>query len=608
MSLIPCDKKIGCESDYPLTNYSAEDPDPRTFIGHSTGTSPTPSFPRGPGGGGPPGGGPDRDDSGDGTVGAGTGTGGDPPPLGSDWENPVVTTFATSTESQSAANDDAGNDNVSAMTVPQEGGESGGGIVLNPSRLRPAVYGNDPQTCSTTCPDGQTFSYTVPANKFRALSREKANAAALSNACKLASANRICLGGITDEATVGEQYHDAIVADTDFVPVSFTITSGSIPAWLDAVVNADNVELTGTPSGSDIGTVSFTIEAVDSIGGVMSRGYTIEVSAGAACDPVATPACEVFTVDTAMSVYCDKTDTVFAVDGTAYTSVLELNTSGAIIDGFLPGASNIGCLLYENTNQRLYVGYRNGATYIVSSYNPSTFALINTVVLTGGAGVQQPRYMAYDPVHNKVWVTDAVATVWSLNANTLAQSVVDLSNPVIGQFSEPLGLVYCSAQNVFLILGSVKTAGIGTLGISVWNPVTMGYSFIDAGNQDNGGTICYNSNNGLAYAAQTPIFGVTEGQVLVIDPSNPAGFDTIDLTFSTWSWAVGYNPCVDKVVAIAEVAGVAKAFYINPSDNSFASTFNAGSTLVAPESVLTYDSTNARLWYGTGANTLLKFT
>ncbi len=281
MAIIPCPNQIGCESDYPVTNYSSEDPDPRSFIGFSTGTSPTSSFPRNQGGGGPRGQGPDGDDTGDGVNGtAQTGTGGDPPPLGSDYDNPIVTTFAESTESQAQAWDDAGNENVSAMTVGSNTGEPGGGIVLSNGQ-RPSVFGNDPQTWTQLCPDGTPFSFTVAANTYRALTKAKANAAALSFACKQAQLNILCLGNINGNVCVGEDFLQTILANTANIPVTFVITSGDLPSWVTASVSDDSVQLLGTPNSGDIDDSTFTITATDALGFSISKSYTISVTA---CD------------------------------------------------------------------------------------------------------------------------------------------------------------------------------------------------------------------------------------------------------------------------------------------------------------------------------------
>lgn len=286
MSVIPCDNKIGCESDYPVTNYSAENPDPRSFIGYSSGTAPTSSFPRNIGGAGPSGGGPDRNDTGGGPEGtAQTGTGGNPPPLGSDYDNPTVTTFATSTESQEAAHNDAGNDNVSALTEPSDTGRDTGGYVLNPSRQRPTVYTNDAQTCSVACPDGSMFTYTVPVGAFRQFTKAKANAAALSFACKQAKLNAMCLSSINGNVCVGEAFLQTIIADTANIPVTFVVTSGDLPDWVTAEVADNSVQLSGTPETGDIADTSFTITATDAFGFFMSKVYTISVtSCGCAID------------------------------------------------------------------------------------------------------------------------------------------------------------------------------------------------------------------------------------------------------------------------------------------------------------------------------------
>lgn len=283
MSLSPCPQHVGCESDIPLTNYSSENPDPRSWFGYSTGTAPTSSFVGG-GGSGPTGGGPDSNDTGGGIPGAigtaQTGTGGDSPPLGSSWDNAVITTFAESTESQAQANDDAGNDNVSALGSTSDNGSSTGGWTVPGTQQRAPVYGNDPQICTINCPDKQPFSFTTAANTFRAFSKAKANASAMAYACKQASLELICLSAINGKVCIGEAFSQTIIAYSANPPITFTIIDGDLPDWVNAVVDVTNglVHLTGTPPNtSDIGVTTFTIEAVDVFGNTMSRVYSINV-------------------------------------------------------------------------------------------------------------------------------------------------------------------------------------------------------------------------------------------------------------------------------------------------------------------------------------------
>ena len=111
----PCDG-----SENPLTNFSSEAADPPIHLGYSTGTAPTSSFTHFGGGGpvpGPPSGPGPADPPGPLVTpdSSGTGTGGDPPPLGSDWDNPYVTTFVEETDPTVNAADEAGNENVDQL-------------------------------------------------------------------------------------------------------------------------------------------------------------------------------------------------------------------------------------------------------------------------------------------------------------------------------------------------------------------------------------------------------------------------------------------------------------------------------------------------------------
>jgi len=283
MSLIPCPNKVGCDTDFPLTNFSSEDPDPRSFLGYSTGTAPTSAF-TGGGGAGPRGGnGPDSNDTGDGVSSQSTGTGGDPPPLGSEYDNPSVTTFSESEESQDQANADAGNDNVSALAGDSTTGAPGGGYKIPPRFTAPGVFTNTEQSCTVDCSDGGSFTYTVPAGRFRAFSVAQANAAANAYACRQAALNRLCLSGIDGSACTEQAFSQTITADSANIPIDFIVTSGSIPAWVDVEVGENTVHMHGTPQIGDVGDSTFTITAVDSLGFSASRSYTISVSECIGC-------------------------------------------------------------------------------------------------------------------------------------------------------------------------------------------------------------------------------------------------------------------------------------------------------------------------------------
>ena len=280
--IFPCPDSVRCPgSDFPVTNFSSEDPDPPIRIGYSTGTAPTPSFfhyggsgptsgpPSGPGPADPPGPLVTPDTS-------GTGTGGDPPQLDAPFDNATVTTFVEVTDPGLNPDDVAGNDNVNQLVNTD--GTPGNGGRRRPTGQPQQVYVNHPTTCTIFCSDGSPFSFTVPVGRFRSLNQAQADSAAYSYACKQAYNNRICLGSISSKACVGTVYDQTIIADTANVPITFTLVSGVIPSWITATASPDRLRLHGTPGSGDVGTSVFTIEASEDLGFTMTKNFSITVS------------------------------------------------------------------------------------------------------------------------------------------------------------------------------------------------------------------------------------------------------------------------------------------------------------------------------------------
>ena len=679
MSLIPCPNQIGCDSDLPLTNFSSEDPDPKSFLGYSTGTAPTSSF-TGGGGAGPQGGhGPDSNDTGSGVSSKSTGTGGDPPPLGSDYDNPTVTTFAESEESEDEANANAGNDNVSALGHDSKTGSPGGGYEIPPALNPPPIYSNTLQSCTVNCPDSGGFTFTVPAGAFRAFSLAQANAAARSYACRQANLNALCLGAISSTACFEQNYHQTIIASTPNIPVEFSVIAGALPDWITTTVSDQKVDLSGTPSLTDVGTSSFTIEAIDAFGFASSRSYTITVggittdsslptfaknvpysqqfastdggtysiiagalptgltlsdtgllsgtptvdyalfpftaaitnasgrcsrvfSFGTTCVPAITPAVTVLVVDAGDAAFCNKTGTIFAVDGSG-TLVHEISIAGVILHTFAVGADSIGTIFYENVHQRIYVAYKIGALSRIASYNPSTLALVNSTTLTAPATTAIPCRITYDSLRDKIWVTDS-NYVWSLSATSFSQTVVDPSTITGGQFKANGGMVYCSLQDKVVITGQYFISpNPPVVGISAWNPATMLFTYTGGTDDEGTESICYNPNNGLVYGTNSPL----QADLLIINPNNIAAFDTVNIAGSGVLVATVYNPCTNRVIAVLD-GPTAIGYYINPITGLVVASVNSGLAFTASCATITYDSINSRSWIGTNANRLLKFT
>lgn len=268
--IFPCPDAVRCpSSEFPLSNYSSEAPDPPIRLGYSTGTSPTSSF-RAGGGAGPSSNptdipSPDQAD---------TGTGGDPPPLDSTWDNAVVTTIVEVTDTTLDPSSVAGNQNITDLIDGT--GTPGGGGLLTPQGIPPTIFINHPQTCTVNCPDGSPFQYTVPLGSFRAFAQADADRAAYSFACKQAARNALCLGSISPDACVDQPYMQTVVSQSVNLPIHFSVLG--YPGWVSVTVGPNSVMFSGTPGSGDVAVSDITIFAVDSRGFTMAKPFQISVT------------------------------------------------------------------------------------------------------------------------------------------------------------------------------------------------------------------------------------------------------------------------------------------------------------------------------------------
>lgn len=161
---ILCPSKIDCPgSDFPIENYSSEDPDAERFCATAFAAAPVPL-----------GYNPD----------CGTGS--------------ILDGFAKACSTVSYED---------ALLAAQQAALAGVISTWATPDCEPVdLVCNDEQVCTKDCPDGSSTTYTQVAGTICAENLEAANAQALSYACNRASANLICLGDLADYCCVGS--HD----------------------------------------------------------------------------------------------------------------------------------------------------------------------------------------------------------------------------------------------------------------------------------------------------------------------------------------------------------------------------------------------------------------
>ena len=76
-------------------------------------------------------------------------------------------------------------------------------------------------------------------------------------------------------ATVGTAYSQTINVSGGVAPYTFSISSGSLPSWASSSTFDSSGKITGTPSSSDAGTVSFTVEVTDSASNKTTQAYDL---------------------------------------------------------------------------------------------------------------------------------------------------------------------------------------------------------------------------------------------------------------------------------------------------------------------------------------------
>jgi len=253
---IPCPDKIDCQcaDGSPFRNLSSEAPDVPTFLGIDFAAF--------------------------------------IPPLGYQWDVNTCYGVCRSTVSQQAADlcaAEAAQICLLSNLHPPTGGP-GSPPVPPPQptrgrRLPVTIFPNNPQSCAVLCPDGLSFTYTVPANVFVARSQLQADTMAHSYACRQAQLHRICLSALTpDTVCVDAEYSATLTATGAFLALPgetdhWAIVDGELPPGLTfngGDVQGGSVTITGTPTM--IGVYDFTVQITTPSGDMMQKPYELVIA------------------------------------------------------------------------------------------------------------------------------------------------------------------------------------------------------------------------------------------------------------------------------------------------------------------------------------------
>lgn len=209
------------------------------------------------------------------------------PPLGDTWYAAGCLGFCFSNTSQEDADACAAAQAVLCVAPnwpppPGDGPPPNPGDPPLPPEPRPVFY-NDIQFCSFTCPDGSLFTFTVAAGFMVAFNKATANAMAYAYACQRAVQNRLCPGNLSNSSgCIGAAFSSLFAASSGNQPVTYNVVAGSVPpgVLLSQSTPTQQVPSTvlifsGTPTA--VGDYPFTVQATDSIGGVIQKTFIISI-------------------------------------------------------------------------------------------------------------------------------------------------------------------------------------------------------------------------------------------------------------------------------------------------------------------------------------------
>jgi hypothetical protein len=220
----------------PVANFSAEAPDPDTYLGYAFGSP----F----------------------------------PPLGSDFSNTGCVSTCVSTLSQDDADLCAQRQAfVCQYTNPATGLTYGG---VN-------IFGNTPQSSTINCPDGTPFTYTVVAGQFLGTTQSSANQQALSYAKKMAGRHMICIGPLPSNLALNAPVNQTVTATGDLAQppqLNYWNYSGNLPTGL--TFNGGFLDLTQPPTitgtATQLGTFVFSITVTNPGGDYMTKFFSVSVT------------------------------------------------------------------------------------------------------------------------------------------------------------------------------------------------------------------------------------------------------------------------------------------------------------------------------------------
>ena len=272
---------------------------------------------------------------------------------------------------------------------------------------------------------------------------------------------------------VGTSYNQTLQATGGTTPYSWAITTGSLPAGL--TLNAATGAITGTPTGPQVGTISFTATVTDSESPVKTASANLSISISAPPLSVTTLSLPGGTLGTAYSQTLAATGGIipytWSITTGALPAGLALNASTGVISG-TPTGSATGTINFTvtATDSEIPVQTANANLSISISAPPLS---VTTLSLPGGAvGIAYSQTLA---------ATGGVTPyTWSITAGSLPAGLTLNSK---GQITGTATATGTSSFTVKVTDSETPTAQSATanLSISISDPLQVITSGLTAG-------------------------------------------------------------------------------------------------------------------------------
>jgi len=226
---------------------------------------------------------------------------------------------------------------------------------------------------------------------------------------------------------VGTSYNQALAASGGITPYSWSVTSGSLPAGLS--LNSSTGAITGTPTGPQVGTISFTVTVTDSESPTKTATANLGITVSAPALSVTTSSLAAGSLGNAYSATVAATGGItpyaWSISAGNLPAGLTINSSTGVISG-TPTGSVTGAINFtvKVTDSEQPAGTATAALSINISASPLsvvTSSLPNGVAQSTYAGATLQAAGGVSPYFWSV-TTGSLPGGLSLNSSTGAIS------------------------------------------------------------------------------------------------------------------------------------------------------------------------------------------